>query len=971
DETVFDTPAVMDSIAADFAKQRRTCDEYVKQSETYRKHKHDLDADPTAPEGLASTLTKSAVRIGLRMTEDVPIAGSLAKELNADVIAGEADRIRVYLSQKLRNHRDVRLVLSPLDELTPTFVKDLQTIANQQPIALFFDTYERSAAFLDHWLLGLLSGRYGDLPPNIVITIAGQYPLDVNAWGDYLTIRLDTELKVFSEAEARELLTARNITDPAIIDVILGLTGRLPVLVAMLAETRPGSVDEINDPSDNAVERFLKWEKDEQRRTAALRGALPRRLDSEIFTVLTGAAEAEFLWLLSLPFVSEQADGYRYHDVVRDAMLRVQRRRSLADLQQRHAALAEHYGAARDAMELSGRKAWRDSRWLGYAIEGHYHRLCAQPASTLPAAIAGLIDTMSNQWSSAPLWATMISQAGRDARTETLVAEGDRLSAWLVDQEGRIPLLSHLIKTYQPDDHHRALAYRLRAYEHHTNASYDDAVADYTRAIHLEPTDDIAFAGRGDAHRLADRNEDALADFDRAIELDPQYKWAIFRRGLTYQQMQRYHDALADINRAIEFDAESPWYLGMRGQIYRSMARYDEALAELNRAVELDSESDWGLANRGEIHRLAGRYDEALADFDRAIELDPQYDWAIASRGQTYGAMDRYQEALTDLHRAIEIDPTHTWAVGELGETYLNAGRHNEAVNAFTRVIDMEPNPTWAIVERSRAYQAMNKHDEALADLDRAIQIEPDYKWALALRGRLHRMAGRYGDAMADLNRAVDVDPEYAWAITNRAQTYHLLGQHDRAIADLDRAVEADPESTWAIQVRGELHRAAGRYADALADFNRDIELDPNDDSAIAGRGRTYRAMGLATEALNDLRRAAELDPDYGIYRYGIWLMSVAADQTDDIDHLLHKAIELDRTAIPKEPLDTAFAFNIALYLRALGEIEPAVLQARAALAGSTDTLNADEMVEDLDELHDVTGRDVDDLLRLLDPDLT
>ncbi|HEY3748560.1 MAG TPA: ATP-binding protein, partial [Pseudonocardiaceae bacterium] len=46
DETVFDTPAVMDSIAADFAKQRRTCDEYVKQSETYRKHKHDLDADP-------------------------------------------------------------------------------------------------------------------------------------------------------------------------------------------------------------------------------------------------------------------------------------------------------------------------------------------------------------------------------------------------------------------------------------------------------------------------------------------------------------------------------------------------------------------------------------------------------------------------------------------------------------------------------------------------------------------------------------------------------------------------------------------------------------------------------------------------------------------------------------------------------------------------------------------------------------
>ena len=70
-------------------------------------------------------------------------------------------------------------------------------------------------------------------------------------------------------SEVREHL-AETTPDPGmlleqlgvVVEVILGLTARLPVLVAMLAEARPDSVEAVSDPSDNAVERFLKWEKD-------------------------------------------------------------------------------------------------------------------------------------------------------------------------------------------------------------------------------------------------------------------------------------------------------------------------------------------------------------------------------------------------------------------------------------------------------------------------------------------------------------------------------------------------------------------------------------------------------------------------------------------------------------------------------------------------------------------------------------
>ena len=46
------------------------------------------------------------------------------------------------------------------------------------------------------------------------------------------------------------------------------------------------------------------------------------------------------------------------------------------------------------------------------------------------------------------------------------------------------------------------------------------------------------------------RYGEALADYSRAIELDPRNAWAIASRGETYGRMGRYDEALADLTRA-------------------------------------------------------------------------------------------------------------------------------------------------------------------------------------------------------------------------------------------------------------------------------------------------------------------------------------------------------------------------------------------------------------------------------------
>jgi tetratricopeptide (TPR) repeat protein len=55
---------------------------------------------------------------------------------------------------------------------------------------------------------------------------------------------------------------------------------------------------------------------------------------------------------------------------------------------------------------------------------------------------------------------------------------------------------------------------------------------------------------------LRNRKLGAIADFTRAIELNPDDAIAFYNRGLTYRDLQRYRESLSDLNRAIEFGLE-------------------------------------------------------------------------------------------------------------------------------------------------------------------------------------------------------------------------------------------------------------------------------------------------------------------------------------------------------------------------------------------------------------------------------
>ncbi|MEU3773980.1 tetratricopeptide repeat protein [Streptomyces sp. NPDC032472] len=879
DESVADVIETMELISAQFAQQGAPLKGFDKLLATYRQRRHEADAGIAAPgtdpaAGGAPSPSPSSVvasQLGLVGLGMIPGVGAFTGAVDPNQVAAGADRVKALLSTRLRSHGDVELVLSPLDALTPVFLEELTEVARKNPwIVLFFDTYERTGPMLDTWLRDILvSDRHGELPANVLVVLAGQSRLAARCWEDWHDLVTEWPLEVFTDTEARTLLAGKGVTDERVVEVILRLSGRLPVLVSTLAETQPGSVEEIGDPSGTAVERFLKWETDPARRAAALACAFPQELDEDVYRAAVEEEAAElFGWLRSMPFVTDRSGHCRYHQVVRTAMLRLQRRQSPARWEQLHGRLADAFRQRRDRLEEAAAPSdgwWSDENWRSHRLQETYHRLCADARGALPAALRELLDAYDDGITTLRRWVETLDQAGRDSESADLAVWGERLRTALDQPDPGTATLTLLLTRAALDTPGRCLAFTLRGRDHRNAERYPEALADYAQALALDPETERAHYGRGRTHELTEHFEEAVADYTRALELDPDV-WSLICRGYCRHNLGRYEEALADFDRAVELAPDNYGAFIQRGVLHRSTGRFSEALADFDRALEIDPDNDWALANRGWVLANTGQYEEALAALDRAIELDPDFAWPRVARGDCHRARERYEEALADYTRALELEPDHSVAFAARGDTLRLADRYEEALADLTRAIELAPDYAWALADRGETYRLMNMLEQALVGFDRAIELSPDYRWAYQRRGLTHELLGRYDEALADHARAIELGADDPWALSDWGDVLFKLGRTEEALAAYRRADEVRPDSAPVLIRLGFARRVLGQYDQALADLTRAIALDPDD-------GWTHFETAVVLHVLrhperdHHLERAAELlsapgDPD-------------------------------------------------------------------------------------------------------------
>lgn len=85
----------------------------------------------------------------------------------------------------------------------------------------------------------------------------------------------------------------------------------------------------------------------------------------------------------------------------------------------------------------------------------------------------------------------------------------------------------------------------------------EEAIADCTEAIRLEPDNPRLHLERAGAHSRLNRYEEAIADYDRAIGLDPDHAAAYLGRCHARSELGRHEEAIEDYDHAVHLDPAS------------------------------------------------------------------------------------------------------------------------------------------------------------------------------------------------------------------------------------------------------------------------------------------------------------------------------------------------------------------------------------------------------------------------------
>jgi len=271
--------------------------------------------------------------------------------------------------------------------------------------------------------------------------------------------------------------------------------------------------------------------------------------------------------------------------------------------------------------------------------------------------------------------------AWADAREDVVRGlEAGRRGAYLV----AIKLITEAIASGTLDATQTGMAYKALGITHFDQGDTSSCLKDFTTALELIPGDPDALYYRGLAYaRLNDpvsakadavlavgaffdrgvfwldraELDNAIADFSRAIELNPNEADYYTYRGMALNRKDDPKKALDDFNKAADLAPDDPLVYLNRGNAWKQRGSFENTLSDYDRAIELDPDYNAAYFNRGLVWVQMANFDMAIQDFSAVIRLDPT-DWAaFYRRGQAYDAIGKDAEAKKDYKKVQDLNP--------------------------------------------------------------------------------------------------------------------------------------------------------------------------------------------------------------------------------------------------------------------------------------------------------------------------
>jgi tetratricopeptide (TPR) repeat protein len=203
-----------------------------------------------------------------------------------------------------------------------------------------------------------------------------------------------------------------------------------------------------------------------------------------------------------------------------------------------------------------------------------------------------------------------------------------------------------------------------QGYVYLADAKYDlgdkkGAIADYDKALAINPRESDAYIGRGLAKEKTGDPSGAIDDYNQALAINPKdYLHLIyFNRGIARDKLGDFQGALVDCSQALSINPKFSVAYECLGKARHELGDNRGAIEEYTKALTIKPKEVLLYFNRGVVKQDLGDKQGAITDYSKALLINPQHAYSYFNRGVVKHGLGDKQGAVDDFDKALAINP--------------------------------------------------------------------------------------------------------------------------------------------------------------------------------------------------------------------------------------------------------------------------------------------------------------------------
>ncbi|MFQ5786557.1 MAG: tetratricopeptide repeat protein, partial [Thermodesulfobacteriota bacterium] len=267
-----------------------------------------------------------------------------------------------------------------------------------------------------------------------------------------------------------------------------------------------------------------------------------------------------------------------------------------------------------------------------------------------------------------------------------------------------------------------------------TPRGFENAIANYKKALEIDPNYAQAYAGLGEVHsfigfyryEVKDDYEEfyneSYQNMKKALQHGPNLKETQRALALNYLHLSREDDAEAAANRVLQMDPNDAESLYI---VWAANGKNPDN-PSIRNALRINPNLVMAHVDLGTAYFFkTGNYKKAAKHYKKAVELadSPQLHNYLGTTLRTQGY---YPRAISKYMRAIQIDPNYAPAQMNLGITLYYMNKFNESIAREKKAIALNPNYPDSYFFLARSYEATNNPKLAIKNYKIFLDLASD-----------------------------------------------------------------------------------------------------------------------------------------------------------------------------------------------------------------------------------------------------